>query len=155
MVTAPPFSVPSAFHQGFTGKAHWEPLLRARAIEDQCYVLAPRNGGRGATGGGAGEPTDYAAVVDPWGPVLVRVRATKATARSSWTWTPRFAGYALALPALGPPAAGDGLLMRRTVEEGYELDDAPGRVDVDAVFRFFSRPRPTGCGVALAGRSSA
>src|SRR5262245_9678346 len=32
-------AVPSAF-QAYTGRAHWEPLLRARAIEEQCYVLA-------------------------------------------------------------------------------------------------------------------
>src|SRR5204863_5246893 len=56
-------TVPSAFTL-MTGKDHWEVLLRARAIENQAYVLAPAQGGR---------HTDqritygHAMVVDPWG----------------------------------------------------------------------------------------
>ena len=49
-------TVPSAFTH-VTGKAHWEVLLRARAIENQCYVLAANQGGiheiNGKLGGGA------------------------------------------------------------------------------------------------------
>ncbi|MCL4110019.1 UNVERIFIED_CONTAM: hypothetical protein GTU68_038236 [Idotea baltica] len=36
--------VPAAFTES-TGKIHWEPLLKARAIENQCYVIAPAQGG--------------------------------------------------------------------------------------------------------------
>ena len=51
-----------------TGQAHWEPLLRARAIENQCYIAAC---------GQAGEKAAFAAygnsmVIDPWGRVLAR-----------------------------------------------------------------------------------
>jgi predicted amidohydrolase len=59
-------SVPSAFTL-MTGKDHWEVLLRARAIENQAYVLAPAQGGRHP-----GERLTYghALVVDPWGLVV-------------------------------------------------------------------------------------
>jgi predicted amidohydrolase len=61
-------TVPAAFTL-MTGKDHWEVLLRARAIENQAYVLAPAQGGR---------HTDqrvtygHAMVVDPWGLVVAR-----------------------------------------------------------------------------------
>ena len=59
-------TVPSAFTL-MTGKDHWEVLLRARAVENQAYVLAPAQGGR--------HPGDrltygHAMVVDPWGTVV-------------------------------------------------------------------------------------
>ncbi len=59
-------TVPSAFTL-MTGKDHWEVLLRARAIENQAYVLAPAQGGRHP-----GERLTYghALVVDPWGTVV-------------------------------------------------------------------------------------
>lgn len=52
-----------------TGKAHWETLLRARAIENQVFVCAPNQ-----TGIGAGEVPTYgnSMVVDPWGDILCR-----------------------------------------------------------------------------------
>ena len=58
--------VPSAFTL-MTGKDHWEPLLRARAIENQVYVVAPAQIGKGVSG-----PTNYghAMILDPWGNVL-------------------------------------------------------------------------------------
>lgn len=61
-------TVPAAFTLA-TGKDHWEVLLRARAIENQCFVLAPAQQGR--------HPKDrltwgHAMVVDPWGLVLAR-----------------------------------------------------------------------------------
>jgi len=59
-------AVPSAF-TATTGKDHWHVLLRARAIESQCYVLAPAQ-----TGHHFGNRTSYghALIVDPWGSVL-------------------------------------------------------------------------------------
>ncbi|MGE0874102.1 MAG: carbon-nitrogen hydrolase family protein [Burkholderiales bacterium] len=58
--------VPSAF-TATTGAAHWETLLRARAIENQCYVVAPAQGGLHANGR---RTHGHSMVVDPWGEVL-------------------------------------------------------------------------------------
>lgn len=59
-------TVPAAF-TAVTGAAHWEPLLRARAIENQCYVVAAAQGGRHS---GTRETWGRSMVVDPWGKVL-------------------------------------------------------------------------------------
>lgn len=58
--------VPSAF-TWTTGEKHWELLLRARAIENQCYVLAPAQGGRHENGR---RTWGHSMIVDPWGEVL-------------------------------------------------------------------------------------
>jgi nitrilase len=58
--------VPSAFTVP-TGAAHWETLLRARAIENQAYVVAPAQGGMHASGR---RTYGHTMVVDPWGQVL-------------------------------------------------------------------------------------
>ena len=60
--------VPSAFTLT-TGRDHWEPLLRARAIETQCYVLAPAQWGR-HDDAGLKESYGHAMIVDPWGLVV-------------------------------------------------------------------------------------
>ncbi len=60
--------VPSAFTLT-TGRDHWEPLLRARAIECQAYVLAPAQQGR-HDDPGLRETYGHAMIVDPWGHVL-------------------------------------------------------------------------------------
>jgi deaminated glutathione amidase len=60
--------VPAAFTLT-TGRDHWEPLLRARAIEDQCYVLAPAQYGR-HDDPGLRESYGHAMIVDPWGQVV-------------------------------------------------------------------------------------
>ncbi|WP_132979176.1 carbon-nitrogen hydrolase family protein [Pigmentiphaga sp. D-2] len=57
--------VPAAFTYT-TGQAHWEILLRARAIENQCYVLAPAQGGTHPNGR---RTWGHAMLVDPWGTV--------------------------------------------------------------------------------------
>jgi deaminated glutathione amidase len=63
-------TVPSAFTLA-TGKDHWEPLLRARAIETQCYVVAPAQYGH-HDDGGLRDSYGHAMIVDPWGlPVAV------------------------------------------------------------------------------------
>ena len=59
-------SVPAAFTYT-TGRAHWELLLRARAIENQCYVLAPAQGGTHENGR---RTFGHSMVIDPWGKVL-------------------------------------------------------------------------------------
>jgi deaminated glutathione amidase len=58
--------VPSAFTVP-TGAAHWETLLRARAIENQAYVIAPAQGGLHASGR---RTYGHTMIVDPWGQVL-------------------------------------------------------------------------------------
>ncbi len=58
--------VPSAFTHT-TGLAHWLLLLRARAVENQCYVVAPAQGGRHENGR---RTFGHSAVIDPWGEVL-------------------------------------------------------------------------------------
>ncbi|MBZ4201192.1 MAG: carbon-nitrogen hydrolase family protein [Methylotenera sp.] len=61
--------VPSAFTDT-TGKAHWETLIRARAIENLSYVLAPAQGGYHLSGR---ETHGNSMIVDPWGVVLDRL----------------------------------------------------------------------------------
>jgi nitrilase len=58
--------VPSAF-TATTGQAHWEPLLRARAIENLAYVLAPAQGGKHVNGR---RTHGHTMAIDPWGVVL-------------------------------------------------------------------------------------
>jgi predicted amidohydrolase len=57
--------VPAAFTYT-TGKAHWEVLLRARAIENQCYVLAAAQGGEHANGR---RTWGHSMLIDPWGEI--------------------------------------------------------------------------------------
>ena len=59
-------SVPAAFTHT-TGLAHWELLLRARAVENQCYVIAAAQGGRHENGR---RTFGHSMVVDPWGKVI-------------------------------------------------------------------------------------
>nr|WP_293938170.1 carbon-nitrogen hydrolase family protein [Iodobacter sp.] len=58
--------LPAAFTQT-TGEAHWEVLLRARAIENQCYVIASGQGGEHITGR---HTFGHSMLIDPWGKVL-------------------------------------------------------------------------------------
>lgn len=60
--------VPSAFTYT-TGRAHWEVLLRARAIENQCHVLAAAQGGRHENGR---RTWGHSLLIDPWGEVKAR-----------------------------------------------------------------------------------
>ncbi|MDP2169316.1 MAG: carbon-nitrogen hydrolase family protein [Rhodocyclaceae bacterium] len=61
--------LPAAFTDT-TGRAHWEVLLRARAIENQCYVLAAAQGGRHP---GGRMTHGNSMIIDPWGEVLARI----------------------------------------------------------------------------------
>ncbi len=92
--------IPSAF-TAVTGEAHWEVLLRARAIEDQCFVVAA------AQWGPWGPPEDgrrcfgTSMIVDPWGRVLA-----KAPEEGDGVWSADLDLHALrevraTLPALG------------------------------------------------------
>jgi deaminated glutathione amidase len=59
-------AVPAAFTHT-TGLAHWELLLRARAVENQCYVIAAAQGGTHDNGR---RTFGHSMVVDPWGKVV-------------------------------------------------------------------------------------
>jgi deaminated glutathione amidase len=58
--------VPSAFTAA-TGQAHWEALLRARAIENQCYIVAPNQGGQHPSGR---RTHGHSMIIDPWGTIM-------------------------------------------------------------------------------------
>ena len=60
------FSIPSAFTRP-TGEAHWHVLLRARAIENGCFVFAAAQGGKHESGR---ETFGHSLIVDPWGKIL-------------------------------------------------------------------------------------
>ena len=61
-------TLPAAF-TATTGQAHWETLLRARAIENQCYVIASAQGGKHANGR---DTYGDSLIIDPWGVILNR-----------------------------------------------------------------------------------
>ena len=63
------FCVPSAFTE-ITGKAHWESLVRARAIENLCYVIAAGQGGYHINGR---ETHGDSMIVGPWGKIMDRL----------------------------------------------------------------------------------
>lgn len=62
--------VPAAF-TAITGEAHWEILLRARAIENLCYVIAPDQTGRHASGRSS---FGSSMIIDPWGKILNSIK---------------------------------------------------------------------------------
>ena len=61
--------LPAAFTET-TGRAHWEMLLRARAVENQCYLLASAQGGLHPTGR---MTHGNSMIIDPWGDILARM----------------------------------------------------------------------------------
>ncbi|MCI13744.1 nitrilase-like protein, partial [Trifolium medium] len=61
--------VPAAFTK-VTGEAHWEILLRARAIENQCYVIAAAQAG---THNDKRESYGDTLIIDPWGTIVGRL----------------------------------------------------------------------------------
>jgi nitrilase len=61
--------VPSAF-TATTGRAHWEVLLRARAVENLAYVIAPAQGGIHANGR---RTHGHSMIVDPWGKIVAEL----------------------------------------------------------------------------------
>jgi len=89
-------AVPSAF-TATTGRAHWEVLLRARAIENQAYVIAPAQGGRHESGR---RTWGHSLIVDPWGELLgVRADEGEGVVIASLDRA-RLAGVREQLPAL-------------------------------------------------------
>ena len=70
--TARVLLVPSAFAVK-TGEAHWETLLRARAIETQCYVVAAAQAGQHNTDGNCRKSWGHALAFDPWGKCVAKL----------------------------------------------------------------------------------
>jgi nitrilase len=88
--------LPAAFTET-TGRAHWEMLLRARAVENQCYVLAAAQGGRHPNGR---MTHGNSMIIDPWGEVLGRL--DKGAGVVAGELDPaRIADVRASLPALG------------------------------------------------------
>ncbi len=67
-------AIPAAFTVP-TGEAHWHPLLRARAIETACHILAAAQAGTHADGRAT---FGHSLAVDPWGTVLTDVDAQQS-----------------------------------------------------------------------------
>ncbi|MBL0728672.1 carbon-nitrogen hydrolase family protein [Piscinibacter sp. HJYY11] len=88
-------AVPSAFTYT-TGRAHWEVLLRARAIENQCYVIAAAQGGVHENGR---RTWGHSLVVDPWGEVVAVVEEGEGVAMAELD-PKRLAEVRAQLPAL-------------------------------------------------------
>ena len=65
--------IPSSFTDQ-TGKAHWHTLIRARAIENLCYVIAPNQFGKGS---GGVKTYGHSLIVDPWGKILAEGPSNK------------------------------------------------------------------------------
>ena len=79
-----PFDVlllPAAFTYT-TGKAHWELLLRARAVENQCYVIASAQGGEHESGR---RTFGHSMIIDPWGEILAVLPEGEASSSPIWT----------------------------------------------------------------------
>ncbi|MDR7333120.1 carbon-nitrogen hydrolase family protein [Roseateles asaccharophilus] len=89
-------AVPAAFTYT-TGEKHWELLLRARAVENQCYVIAPAQGGKHENGR---RTWGHSMIVDPWGEVLAVVPEGEGIALAELD-AARLAQVRQQLPALG------------------------------------------------------
>ena len=87
--------VPSAFTHT-TGAAHWDLLLRARAVENQCYVLAPAQGGLHENGR---RTWGHSLLADPWGELLACQPEGEAVVAGTMT-RERIASVRQQLPAL-------------------------------------------------------
>ncbi|MGE5865619.1 MAG: carbon-nitrogen hydrolase family protein [Rhizobacter sp.] len=88
-------AVPAAFTHT-TGRAHWELLLRARAVENQCYVIAPAQGGLHENGR---RTFGHSMVVDPWGEVLAMREEGEGVVMATLS-AERLAAVRAQLPAL-------------------------------------------------------
>lgn len=88
-------SVPSAFTYG-TGRAHWELLLRARAVENQCFVVAAAQGG---THENRRRTWGHSMIVDPWGDILAVVPEGEAVVSATLDMA-RLDAVRVQLPAL-------------------------------------------------------
>lgn len=101
-------SVPAAFTHT-TGLAHWELLLRARAVENQCYLIAPAQGGLHENGR---RTFGHSMIVDPWGEVLAVLPEGEGVVLAELDLE-RIASVRMQLPALAHRRLGDAGLEAR------------------------------------------
>ncbi|WP_293761572.1 carbon-nitrogen hydrolase family protein [uncultured Aquitalea sp.] len=104
-------TAPAAFTRA-TGQAHWELLLRARAVENLAFVIAPGQCGRHP---GGRETFGHSMIVDPWGEVLARQEDGEGAAVARLEFS-RQADWRQRLPALRHRRLGDG--TRSTSQHG-------------------------------------
>ena len=109
-------TIPSAFTSP-TGRAHWETLLRARAIENLCYVIAPAQSGLHPSGR---ETYGDSMIVDFWGRILKRVPRGRGCAVAAVDLSAQ-AGVRKSFPALVAP----GFLLRK----GYPFMNDVATID--------------------------
>ena len=88
--------LPSAFTAP-TGRAHWHTLVRARAIENQCFVIAPNQAGASAMGF---ENYGHSLIVDPWGEVLADAGSATSALATATLQAETLARVRRELPAL-------------------------------------------------------
>jgi deaminated glutathione amidase len=94
--------VPAAF-TATTGRAHWTTLLKARAIENLCYVLAPSQGGHHENGR---RTYGHSVLIDPWGEILAQREEGEGVVVGTLERS-RLAACREALPALRHRVLGD------------------------------------------------
>ncbi|PKO56087.1 MAG: acyltransferase [Betaproteobacteria bacterium HGW-Betaproteobacteria-21] len=87
--------LPAAFTHT-TGRAHWEVLLRARAIENQCYVMAPAQGGEHP---GGRVTWGHTMIIDPWGDIVACLERGPGVVTAELDFA-RMASIRESLPAL-------------------------------------------------------
>jgi len=88
-------SVPSAFTK-FTGNRHWHVLLKARAIENGCYIFAPAQFGKHP---GKKHTYGHTLIVDPWGKIINECRKNKSVIISEID-TNKVSAYRTSIPSL-------------------------------------------------------
>jgi deaminated glutathione amidase len=93
-------AVPAAF-TAYTGRAHWEVLLRARAIENQAYAFAPAQVGRIGPAEENRVAYGHALVVDPWGEVIADAGGAGESIALASIDSARIAQVRRDLPSLG------------------------------------------------------
>ena len=115
-------SVPSAF-TATTGRDHWEVLLRARAIENQVFLIAPNQIGEAPP---QYDSYGHSAIVDPWGEVLAIAPTRSASSPPTSTSPPRIgsASRCPRSPTAGPRPTPGRSSWRRTPDG---LESAPDR----------------------------
>ncbi|WP_435237232.1 carbon-nitrogen hydrolase family protein [Psychromonas sp. PT13] len=75
--------LPAAFTHK-TGEAHWQPLLQARAIENQCYVVAVNQGGKHESGR---ETFGHSMIISPWGEILSQLKYGEGNVQAKYDQT--------------------------------------------------------------------
>ena len=139
-------TVPSAFTER-TGRDHWEVLLRARAIENGAFVLAPSQ-----IGGPPGQPAyGRSMVIDPWGTVIAQAPDAVGIVRADLDLD-RVAERAARDPGAGQPPAGRLPDLNRPTNQGSRDRCRGSLIPPESLSRLLDQldcqwsTRETGCG---------